>query len=53
MLVTETLILMLQNQKLDIDLDLEVHKALGVRQTSMMYDCEVRALLFIGFFFLP
>ena len=41
---------MLQNQKLD--LDLEVQKALGVRQTSMMYDCEVRVLLFIvGFFF--
>ena len=42
---------MLQNQKLDLDLDLEVHKALGVRQTSMMYDCEVRVLLLIGFFF--
>ena len=41
---------MLQNQKLDLDLDLEVHKALGVRQTSMMYDCEVRVLLFILFF---
>ena len=41
---------MLQNQKLDLDLDLEVHKALGVRQTSMMYDCEVRVLLFIVFF---
>ena len=39
---------MLQNQKLDIDL--EFHKALGVRQTSMVYDCEVRVLLFIGFF---
>ena len=39
---------MLQNQKLD--LDLEVHKALGVRQTPMMYDCEVRVLLFIVFF---
>ena len=42
---------MLQNQKPDLDLDLEVYKALGVRQTSMMYDCEVRVLLFIGFFF--
>ena len=42
---------MLQNQKLDLDLDLEVHKALGVRQTSMMNDCEVRVLLFIGVFF--
>ena len=44
---------MLQNQKLDPDLDLEVHKALEVRQTSktsMMYDCEVRVLLFIVFF---
>ena len=40
---------MLQNQKLD--LDLEVHKALGVRQTSMMYDCEVRVLLFIVFLY--
>ena len=37
---------MLQNQKLDLDLDLEVDKALGVRQKSMMYDCEVRVLLF-------
>ena len=42
---------MLQNQKLDLDLDLEVHKASGVRQTSMMYDCEVRVLLFIGLVF--
>ena len=42
---------MLQNQKQDLDLDLEVYKALGVRQTSMMYDCEVRLLLFIVFFF--
>ena len=41
---------MLQNQKLDLDLDLEVHKALGVRQTSIMYDCEVRVLLFIVFY---
>ena len=44
---------MLQNQKLD--LDLEVHKAIEVRQTSktsMMYDCEVRVLLFIVFFLL-
>ena len=40
---------MLQNQKLDLDLDLEVHKALGVRQTSMTYDCEVRVLLFMLF----
>ena len=47
----EILILMLQNQKLDLDLDLEVHKALGVRRTSMMYDCEVRVLLFMFFFF--
>ena len=30
---------------------LEVHKALGVRQTSMMYNCEVKVLLFIAFFF--
>ena len=42
---------MVQNQNLDLDLDLEVHKALGLRQTSMMYDCEVRVLLFIVFFF--
>ena len=42
---------MLQNQKLDLDLDLEVQKALGVRQTSMMYDCEVKVLMFIVFFF--
>ena len=42
---------MLQNQMLDLDLDLEVHKALGVRQTSMMYDCEVKVLLIIVFFF--
>ena len=49
--MAQTLILVLQNQKLDLDLDLEVHKALGVGQTSMMYDCEVRVLLFIGFFF--
>ena len=41
---------MLQNQKLDLDLDLEVHKALGVGQTSMMYDCEVKVLLY---FFYP
>ena len=41
---------MLQNQKLDLDLNLEVRKALGVRQTSMMYDCEVRVLLVIVFF---
>ena len=41
---------MLQKQKLDLDLDLEVHKALEVRQSSMMYDCEVRVLLFIVFF---
>ena len=38
---------MLRNQKLDLDLDLEVQKALGVRQTSMMYDCEVNVLLLI------
>ena len=42
---------MFQNQELDLDLDLEVHKALGVRQTSIMYDCEARVLLFIGFCF--
>ena len=30
---------------------LEVHKALRVRQTPMMCDCEVRVLLFIVFFF--
>ena len=41
---------MLQNQKLDLDLDIEVHKALGVKQTSMMYDCEVRVLMFIVLF---
>ena len=41
---------MLQNQKLDLDLDLEIHKALGGRQTSVMYDCEVKVLLFIVFF---
>ena len=29
---------MLQNQKLELNLDLEVHKALGMRQTFMMYD---------------
>ena len=42
---------MLQNQKLD--LEQEVHKALGVGQSFMMYDsdCEVRVLLFIVFFF--
>ena len=38
---------MFQNQKLDLDVDLEVHKALEVRQTSLMYDCEVKVLLFI------
>ena len=30
---------------------LEVYKALGVRQTSIMYDCEVRVLLFVVFFY--
>ena len=42
---------MLQNQKLDLDLDLEVHKALEVRQASMMYDWEVKSVAVIGFFF--
>ena len=49
--IARTLILMLQNQKLDLDLNLEVHKALRVRQTSMMYDCEVTVLLFIVYFY--
>ena len=44
---------MLQTQKLDLDLDLEVHKALGVRQTSKMYDCEVKSVALYWVFFLP
>ena len=42
---------MLQIQKLDLELDLEVRKALGVRQTSMMYDLKLECCCLLFFFY--